>query len=108
MQEERTKSGKIANHFPHFHLFPALKGRFLCIPPTPFYYNFHPCHPYSQSHLPLEKVKRTGVDITRFFSNAKCYANFSPTKHKKCLLEAPYGSSQTSKLELFPKKVKDL
>ena len=27
------------------------------------------------------------------------------TKHKKCLLEASYGTSQTSKLELFTKKL---
>ena len=54
------------------------------------------------------KPKHTGVDITRFFSNAKCYAKSSLTKHKNCLLEASYGTSQTSKLELFTKKVNDL
>ena len=36
-----------------------------------------------------------------FFHGAKS----SLTKHKECFLEASYGTSQTSKLELFTKKV---
>ena len=36
-----------------------------------------------------------------FFQDAKS----SLTKYQKCLLEVSYGTSQTSKLELFTKKV---
>ena len=39
--------------------------------------------------------------ICVFFQDAKS----SLTKHKKCLLEASYGTSQASKLEPFTKKV---
>ena len=44
------------------------------------------------------------IDITRFFQDAKS----SLAKHKKFLLEASYGTSETSKLELFTKKVNNL
>ena len=46
------------------------------------------------------KVKHTGVDITCFFQDAKS----SLANHKKCFLEACYGTSQTSKLQPFTKK----
>ena len=40
-----------------------------------------------------------GAGITCFFQDV-----FSLTGHKKSLLEASYGSSETSNLELFTKK----
>ena len=62
-------------------------------PPTHFLIN----HIFSWK----SKLKHKDVDVTRFFFQD---AKSSLTKHKKCLLEASYGSSQTSKLELFTKK----
>ena len=63
-----------------------------------------PTHPpFNQLHLLLEsKVKYMGVDITCFFQDLK-----SPlTNHKKCLMQASYGASETSKLKhLFTKQV---
>ena len=61
-------------------------------PPTPFLIN----HIFSWE----SKLKHTDVDTTCFFQDIKS----SLTKHKKCLLEASYGTSQTSKVELFTKK----
>ena len=55
-----------------------------------------------------KKLKHAGVDIMGFFSNAKRYAKSSVTKHPKCLLEASYGTIQTSKFHLFTKKVSNL
>ena len=50
------------------------------------------------------KIKHTGADITCSFQDAKS----SLRKHKKCFLEAFYGTSQTSKMQLFMKKVNGL
>ena len=47
-----------------------------------------------------------GAEVTRFFFFQD--PKSSLTKHKKCLLEASYGTSQTSKFELFAKGVNDL
>ena len=60
---------------------------------------------FSQSYFFWKnKVKHTGVDITCFFQDAKS----SLPKHKKCFLVASYGTSQTSKLQPFTKKVNGL
>ena len=100
--------GKIATHFPHFHLLtPPLKWRFLYIPPTPFYYNLRPCPPnvllINNIYSWKNKLKHAGVDIKCFFVN-KIFVN----KKLRNLLEAPYRTSETSKLELFTKKVNGL
>ena len=51
--------------------------------------------PFNQVHFFWKStVKHTGVDITCFFQDAKS----SLANHKKCFLEACYGTSQTSKL----------
>lgn len=50
------------------------------------------------------KHKHAGVDITSFFQDTKS----SLTKSEKCLLEAPYGNIQTSKLVFFTKNVNHL
>ena len=99
---------KIATHFPHFHLLtPPLKWRFLYIPPTPFYYNLRPCPPnvllINNIYSWKNKLKHAGVDIKCFFVN-KIFVN----KKLRNLLEAPYRTSETSKLELFTKKVNGL
>ena len=66
--------GKIATHFPRFHLLtPPLKWRFLCIPHTPFYYKPHHCPPtvllINNIYSWKSKLKHTGVDIKCFFVN---------------------------------------
>ena len=74
-----------------------IKGKVLYVPLTPFYYDppFCPPNPLLINHIFWKsKVKHTDVDITCFFQDAKS----SKTKHKKCFLEASYGTSQTSKL----------
>ena len=71
----------------HFLLEPST------CPPTPILIN----HIFSWK----SKIKHTDVDPTCFFQDIKS----SPTKHKKCFLEASYGTSQTSKVELCRKKV---
>ena len=48
------------------------------------------------------KLKRTDVNITCFFQDAK------PSLTKHYLLEASYGISQTYKLEIFTKNVNGL
>ena len=63
--------GKIATHFPHFHLLtPPLKWRFLYISPTPFYCN---CSStvllINKIYCWKSKLKHTGVDIKCFFVN---------------------------------------
>ena len=61
--------GKIATHFPHFHLLtPPLKWRFSYIPTTPFLLQ-PPSLPGHRS-----KLKHTGVDIKRFLVN-KIFVN---------------------------------
>ena len=51
--------------------------------------------PFNQSHFFWKNnVKHTAVDITYFFQDLKP----PPGRDKKCFLEAPYGTSQTSKL----------
>ena len=66
--------GKIATHFPRFHLLtPPLKWRFLCIPHTPFYYKPHHCPPtvllINNIYSWKSKLKHSGVDIKCFFVN---------------------------------------
>ena len=66
--------GKIAIHFPHFHLStPPLKWRVLYIPATPFYYKLRPCPPtvllINNIYSWKNKLKHTGVDINCFFVN---------------------------------------
>ena len=50
----------LCKHLPYFHLLTPtsqmIKGKFLYIPPTPFYYISRPCPPnFDQSHLLFEK-----------------------------------------------------
>ena len=77
------------------------------IPRTPFYYNLRPCPPtvllINNIYFWKSKLKHTGVDITCFLLTKS-----SLTKLKKYLLEAPYKTNETSKLEFFTKKVNGL
>ena len=66
--------GKIASHFPHFHLAtPPLKWRFLYIPPTPFYYKSRSCPPTvllgNNIYSWKSKLEHAGVVIKCFFVN---------------------------------------
>ena len=89
--------GKTASHFFHFYLFkpppcpPSLPAR--PASPSSFLIN----HNFSWK----SKLKHTSVDITCFSEGA----NFSLTNHKKYLLETFHRTSETSKLELFTKKL---
>ena len=73
----------------------------------PFLLQPRPCPPtvllINNIYSWKSKFKHTGVDI-------KCFllTKSSLTKHKKYLLEAPYRTSEISKLELFTKKVNGL
>ena len=86
--------------------FKMVKWRSLYFPFTSFYYNFPFCLPNpNQSHFFWKsKVKHKGVDIQCFLQDEK----LSLSKHKKCFLEASYGTNQTSKLQPFTKKVNGL
>ena len=58
-------------------------------------------NPFALFHYKI-KLNYTGVDIKRvFFPRYKIFTN----KTLKCFLESSYGTSQTSKLEIFTKKV---
>ena len=112
-----------------FTLFPfintpsqMIKWKFLYILLTPFYYNpppppffppppppppiFLPTQPpFNQSHFFSEKWSHAyGSRYFCFLQNAESFL----TKHKKCSLEASYGTSQTSKLQPFIRKVNRL
>ena len=79
-----------------FALFPFIEDFYIFHSPLSITTSFsaHPT-PLNQSHFwGKSKVKHTGADIACFFQDAKS----SLEKHKKCYLEAPYGTSQTSKL----------
>ena len=56
------------------------------------------------------KLKQTGVDITCFFPRRKTWLKMKikPNKKWKVFLEKSYGTSQTSKLEIFRKTVNGL
>ena len=105
----------LCNYLSYFHLLTPtsqmIEEKFLYIPRTLFYYNAPPCPAkrFLSNHIIFLKceLKHTDVDITRslfFFQNAKS----SITKQKKYFLETSYGTSQTSELELFTKKVSRL
>ena len=71
----------------------------------PFHYNPRPC---LATVLLINKIyswksilKHMDVDIT-------CLTKSSLTKHKNYLLQTPYRTSETSKLELLTKKVNGL
>ena len=86
-------------HFPHFHLLKPLSNEDLYI----FYLHLFIATTLLATLLInlivswKRKLKITDVDIKRFFQDAK----FSLTKRKKYLLEASYGTSRTSKFELY-------
>ena len=96
---------KMVTYFTHFHLLtPPPPNSNICICST---YLFHHKPPAFSSILLLTnqifswKNKLKLVQILRAFLQDA----YSPlTKQKKCLLKASYGTSETSKQELFTKK----
>ena len=89
---------ELSMNFHTFHL-----PLFITPTPTPTHLPRPALLKLLQALLPFSwknKLKYKDADITCFFEDAR----FSVTKHKKGLLETSYGTSQTSKLELFYKK----
>ena len=101
--------GKIATHFPYFHLLTPLPQMKIFMYSTYLILLEAPLCP--QISLLINHIfswksrfKHTVVDIKCFFHDAKS----SLTKYKQCLLEVSYRTSQISNFVLFTKKVNSL